>query len=100
MSYNCKNYTAHGGNETVIGGKLTFLPGAQVEGLSDLLDIPEGGAYILPAATANTLGGVKAAENQPESAATTIAAMKDDLNALLTKLKAAGIMLADATSGV
>ena len=32
MSYNCKNYTAHGGNETVIGGKLTFLPGAEIEG--------------------------------------------------------------------
>ena len=25
MSYHTKNYTAPGGNETVIGGKLTFL---------------------------------------------------------------------------
>ena len=29
---NTKNYFAHGGNELVIGGKLTFLPGATVEG--------------------------------------------------------------------
>ena len=27
-----KCYFAHGGNELVIGGKLTFLPGASVEG--------------------------------------------------------------------
>ena len=31
---NCitRNYHAHGGSEWVIGGKLTFLPGATVEG--------------------------------------------------------------------
>ena len=28
--YQTRNYTAHGGKETVIGGKLTFLPGAAV----------------------------------------------------------------------
>ena len=27
--YNAKNYFAHGGSELVIGGKLTFLPGAE-----------------------------------------------------------------------
>ncbi len=84
--YNCKNYTAHGGNETIIGGKLTFLPGAQVEGLNDLLDLPEGGAVTLAA-------------NQPASTATTVTALKDDLNALLAKLKAAGLMVPDATPG-
>ena len=96
--YNCKNYTAHGGNETIIGGKLTFLPGAQVEGLADLLDIPEESTYTLPAATADALGGVKAAANQADSAATTVAGLKDDLNALLAKLKTAGIMVADTTA--
>ena len=30
-TYNTKNYFAHGGNELVIGGKLTFLEGAEVE---------------------------------------------------------------------
>ena len=29
--YQTRNYTAHGGKETVIGGKLTFLPGAEVD---------------------------------------------------------------------
>ena len=80
-THNCKNYTAHGGNETVIGGKLTFLPGAQVEGLADLLDIPEKAVPLIA--------------HQPDSTATTVAALKDDLNALLAKLKAAGIMAAD-----
>ena len=95
-TYNCKNYTAHGGNETVIGGKLTFLPGAEVEGLADLLDIPEGATpYTLPAATADALGGVMLAANQADSTATTVAGLKDDFNALLTKLKTAGIMAAD-----
>ena len=35
---NTKNYFAHGGNELVIGGKITFLPGATVEGGEGLLD--------------------------------------------------------------
>ena len=96
MSNNCKNYTAHGGNETVIGGKLTFLPGAVVEGLDDLLDIPEDSTpYVLPAATADTLGGVKQAANQAISTASTIATLKEDFNTLLAALKTAGIMVAD-----
>jgi hypothetical protein len=37
---NAKNYFAHGGNELVIGGKLTFLPGAIVEGGEGLFDLP------------------------------------------------------------
>lgn len=66
------NYFAHGGNELVIGGKLTFLPTATVEGGDNLF----GGAGITPAA------------NLPASNATTIAALKDDFNALLSALKA------------
>ena len=30
-TYNSKNYFAHGGEQLVIGGKLTFLDGAEVE---------------------------------------------------------------------
>lgn len=30
-TYNTKNYFAHGGEQLVIGGKLTFLEGAEVE---------------------------------------------------------------------
>ena len=33
------NYFAHGGNELVIGGKLTFLPTATVEGGDNLLAV-------------------------------------------------------------
>lgn len=74
------NYFAHGGNELVIGGKLTFLPTASVEGGDALF----GGADFVPAA------------NVPASEATTIATLKDDFNALLSALKAAGLMEADA----
>lgn len=95
MSYSAKNYTAHGGNETVIGGKLTFLPGAQVKGLEDLLDTPIE-PEPLEAATTDAIGGVMLAANQPDSTATTVAGLKDDLNALLAKLKASGVMDADA----
>ena len=35
-----RNYHAHGGSEWVIGGKLTFLPGATVEGAEGLFDLP------------------------------------------------------------
>jgi len=51
--------------------------------------------YVLPAA-ADTLGGVKLAENQVDSAASTIAGLNLEFNALLAKLKAAGIMAPDA----
>ena len=80
--YQTRNYTAHGGKETVIGGKLTFLPGAEVEGLEALL--PSTQLPQLPA--------------QADSVATTIAALKDDFNALLSKLRAAGLM-ASADAG-
>lgn len=70
---NCKNYTEQGGAVTHIGGKLIIEEGAQVEGLP----------------------GSTPAENQQASTATTVAGIKDDLNALLTKLKSAGLMASD-----
>ena len=68
-----KNYTEQGGDGTHIGGKLVFDEGASVEGLP----------------------GSTPAENQAESAATTVAALEEDFNTLLSKLKAAGLMTAD-----
>jgi len=54
MSYDTtrttRNYHAHGGNEFVIGGKLTILEGATVEGLT----------ATAAAASSEALGGVKA----------------------------------------
>ena len=70
--YNTKNYTEQGGEKTVIGGTLEIKEGAIVDGL------------FTPAA------------HQADSTASTVAVLKDDFNALLTKLKAAGLMEAEA----
>ena len=69
--YNTKNYMEQGGNKLVIGGTLEIKPEATVIGL---------------------VGGNTQCEYQPDSEATTIAALKDDFNALLSKLRAAGLM--------
>ena len=53
-------------------------------------------AYTLPEATAETLGGVHQAANVEESSATTVAGLKDTVNAILSSLKAAGVMTPDA----
>ena len=82
MSNITKNYHAHGGSEWVIGGKLTFLPGATVEGGDGLFGENDPGFTQMP--------------NQAASTATTIALLKDDFNALLAALKTAGLMVADA----
>ena len=71
--YQSRNYTAHGGRETVIGGKLTFLPGATVEGLNEALSMPK-------------------APFQPDSEAATVAALRADFNALLSTFRAVGLM--------
>ena len=111
-THNTKNYMAHGGNEFVIGGKLTFLPGATVEGGEGLFDGGDS-AYTLPTAAADTLGGVKIgsglsiteqgvlsangitpAASQADSEATTIAGLKEDFNTLLAALRTAGLMAA------
>ena len=102
-----KNYFTEGGDELVIDGKLTVLEGAEVEGLSG-----GGGSYTLPAATADKLGGIKVgsgltitdgvlsatgitpAEAQADSTASSYTGLKDDFNALLAKLRAAGLLAA------
>ena len=75
--YNVKNYTEQGGDVTHIGGKLVIEEGASVEGRP----FPSG--------------SITSAANQADSEATTIAALKEDFNALLTKLKTAGLMTKD-----
>ncbi|KGK87364.1 Head fiber protein [Clostridium sp. HMP27] len=67
MSYTSKNYSEQGGDKWVIGGALKINEDAIVEGFP-------------------------MAENQVESTATTIENLKNDFNALLTKLKVAGLM--------
>ena len=70
-----RNYSTDGGDTLIIGGKLIIEEGAVVEGLSG--------------------AGSGAAANQAASTATAVAALRTDFNALLTKLKEAGIMIAD-----
>ena len=67
------NFTAHGGRETVIGGRLTFLPGAEVVGLPEALSMPKACAL-------------------PDSEGKTVAALRTDFNALLGVLRSAGLM--------
>ena len=70
MSYNVKNYTEQGGDKTVIGGTLEIKEGA-------------------------ILSGIPSAANQANSTAVDVATLVSDFNALLTKLKNAGLMMSD-----
>jgi len=78
QTYQTKNYTAHGGAETVIGGKLTFLAGAVIDDQAGV--IPTPAEPFTPAAA------------QADSEATSVAALKSDFNDLLAKLRTAGLM--------
>ena len=75
--YQPRNYTAHGGKETVIGGKVTFLPGAEVEGLPAAVLMPKVSAL-------------------PDSNAKSVAQLREDFNALLGVLRAAGLLASEA----
>ena len=75
MSYNSKNYTEQGGERTIIGGELVIKNGAKL--------VLEEGAEG---------SGLPKAANQAASTASTVAGLKDDLNALIGKLISAGLM--------
>lgn len=71
---NVKNYTEQGGEKTVIGGTL---------------EITSEGKFILKGSE------LKLVQSQTLSSASTVDDLKNEFNALLTKLKAAGIMLSE-----
>ena len=80
-TYNSKNYFAYGGGELVIGGKLTFLDGAEVENF--------------PGSTSgSSVSGT--APYVADSEATTVVNLKADFNALLAALRTAGVLSATA----
>ena len=81
--HNCKNYMTDGGDTLVIGGALVIENSAMVIGLP------------IEVATTNTTGVMYQAGNQSISTATDVATLVNDLNALLLKLKIAGIMAKD-----
>ena len=68
---NVKNYTEQGGEKTVIGGTMEIATGGK---------LTFAGTEIKPAAT------------QADSTAATVADLVTDFNALLAKLKTAGLM--------
>ena len=78
MDHTARNFHAHGGSEWVVGGKLTFLPGATVEGAEGLFDLPRGEGCTLPYIA--------------DSEAGTVAALREDFNRLLSALREAGVM--------
>jgi len=71
--YNAKNYTEQGGEKTVIGGEIDVTGTLKFNGTA-----------FAPSA------------NQAVSTAEDLATLLTDFNALLTKLKTAGMMAADS----
>ena len=71
---NVKNYTEQGGEKTVIGGNLEITPEGKL-----LFDKTE----------------VRPADTQGDSTAADVASLVTDFNALLAKLKTAGLMNAE-----
>lgn len=71
---NVKNYTDQGGDTTVIGGALDIVTGGK---------LAFAGTELKPAAA------------QADSVASTIAGLVVDFNALLAKLRAAGLMASE-----
>ena len=60
-----------------------------------IITVSETGAITVPSATSSVKGVVKQSANQADSVATTVELLVTDFNALLAKLKTAGIMVAD-----
>lgn len=70
--YNSKNYTEQGGEKSVFNGTVEFGKEAVITGLPII------------------------AENQADSTATDVQGLLTDFNALLAKLKSAGLMESDS----
>jgi hypothetical protein len=118
MSYNTKNYTEQGGEKTVINGTLEIKEGASVTGLTfaatPASETALGGVKAAAKTETDTVPAkigadgnlyvpiypvvseIPVAANQTASTAADITALLADFNALLVKLKAAGIMTADS----
>ena len=71
-THNCKNFFDQGGDELVIGGKLTFLEGGSIGGIQ----------YVIPLMP-----------YVPDSTAETVEELVEDFNTLLASIRASGLML-------
>ncbi len=74
-----KNYTGRNGSQTVIGGELRVKAGAKL--------VLEAGATITGLPTADSM-------QDANGDVSTVAALRAEHNALLAKLRAAGLMAA------
>lgn len=72
-------------NDLITAEKMNKLE----QGVADGQTLP---AYTLPAASASALGGVKLAAAQADSVAEDADGLKTDFNALLAKLRTAGVL--------
>ena len=66
----------------------------ELDDATNIISVKDG-VVALPNATTTVVGGVKQSTNQADSTATTVELLVADFNALLAKLKTAGIMVAD-----
>jgi len=74
-----------------IAQRLHGFPSTQAKELQKLFEAAAAGSGAA-AATTSTLGVVKQAADQTDSVAADVATLVTDFNALLAKLKAAGLM--------
>ena len=95
--FTAKNYKTDGGDKTVIGGELDITSDAVVKVGGALVEFTGNiiNAYTKAESDTLLLAKLEATQSatQADSVATTIALMVADFNALLAKLKSAGIML-------
>ena len=66
----------------------------ELDDATNIISVKDG-VVALQNATTSVLGGVKQSANQADSVATTVELLVTDFNALLAKLKTAGLMVAD-----
>ena len=66
----------------------------ELDDATNVISVKDG-VVALPNATTTVVGGVLQATNQADSVATDVDGLVTDFNALLAKLKTAGIMVAD-----
>ena len=116
--YNVKNYTEQGGEKTVIGGTLEIKEGASVTGLpsssltaateinlggvkagakteTDTVPAKIGSDGFLYVPSYPDVPEIPVVQNQGASTAEDYAGLLLDFNALLAKLKTAGLMAPD-----
>lgn len=106
MAHMPKNYNTDGGDKLVIGGTFEVKEGATVTGIADATTLPIAAADVLGCVKVGdgltitdgvlSADGITPAANQAVLEATELADVVTAFNALLTKLKTAGIMAADA----